>query len=84
MRKFFLEHGYTDAQFELAYNSFNVNRQIKRADDLTRGYNVVSTPEIIINGPVHSYKLDFSKAGNNIPRLMEIINYLVTREAKLL
>lgn len=84
MRKFFIQHGYTAAQFDEAYNSFNLKRQLKRAEDLAKGYNISATPDIIINGPVHSYKLDLTKAGNDIPRLIKIINYLVVRESKLL
>lgn len=83
MKKFFLQNGFTNMQIDQAYNSFNVNRQVKRADDISKAYNITATPDVIINGPVHSYKLDMAKAGNNIPRMIEIINYLVARESKL-
>lgn len=84
MKKFFVQHGYTEKQFDQAYNSFNVNRQVKRAEELVKGYSVTATPDIIINGPVHSYKIDLVKAGNNIQRMIAILNYLVARESKLL
>jgi thiol:disulfide interchange protein DsbA len=84
MKKFFIQNGYTAKQFDQAYNAFNVNRQVKRADDISKAYSIIATPDIIINGPVHSYKLDLVKAGNNIQRLLDIVNYLVARESKLL
>lgn len=84
MKKFFMQHGFTAAQFDAAYNSFNVNRQVKRADDISKAFGIIVTPDIVINGPVNSYKLDLSKAGNNSARLLQIIDYLVARESKLL
>ncbi len=84
MKKFFIQHGYTADQFNQAFNSFSVNRQVKKADDLTKAYNITLTPDIVVNGPVHSYKLDLSKAGNDVPRLLNILDYLIKREAKLL
>lgn len=84
LKKFLMQNGYTGVQIDQASNSFMVNRQVKRADDLTKAYSVTATPDIIVNGPVHSYKIDMAKAGNNIPRMLEILNYLVTRETKLM
>lgn len=84
MQKFFVQHGYTAGQFDQALMSFNVNRQVKRADDISKAYGIILTPDIVINGPVHSYKIDFAKAGNNVDRLLQILNYLVNKETKLL
>lgn len=84
MQKFFVQHGYTVAQFDQAYNAFNVNRQVKRADDVSKAYGIIATPDLIINGPVNSYKIDFAKAGNDVDRLMKILDYLVNKEVKLL
>lgn len=84
LKKFLMQNGYTGVQIEQASNSFMVNRQVKRADDLSKAYSVTATPDVIINGPVHSYKIDMAKAGNNIPRMIDILNYLVARETKLM
>lgn len=84
MKKFFAQHGFSATQFDQAYNSFNVNRQVKRADDISKAFTIIVTPDIVINGPVNSYKLDLSKAGNNSARLLQILDYLVARESKLL
>ncbi len=84
MKKFFVQNGFSSMQFDQAYNSFNVNRQAKRADDISKAFGIIVTPDIVINGPVNSYKLDLSKAGNNSARLLQILDYLVARESKLL
>lgn len=84
MKKFFVQNGFTAGQFDQAYNAFNVNRQVKRADDISRALGIIVTPDIVINGPVNSYKLDLSKAGNNSQRLLQILDYLIARESKLL
>lgn len=84
MKKFFMQNGFTADQFDKAYNSFNVNRQVKRADDISKAFGIIVTPDIVVNGPVHSYKLDLSKAGNNSARLLQILDYLIARESKLL
>lgn len=84
MQKFFVKNGYTDKQFTDAFNSFSVVRSVKRADDLTKAYSVTLTPDIVVNGPVNSYKVELSKVGNNIDRLFQVLDYLVARETKLL
>ncbi|HSX20599.1 MAG TPA: thiol:disulfide interchange protein DsbA/DsbL, partial [Gammaproteobacteria bacterium] len=50
MKSFFILHGYTAEQFDQAYNSFNVNRQVQRADAISKAFNIVLTPEVIVNG----------------------------------
>lgn len=84
MRKFFIEHGFTGVQFDAAYNSFAVNRQVQKADNIAKAYSVSATPDIIVNGPVNSYKIDVARAGKNSQKILDILNYLVAREAKLL
>lgn len=84
MKKFFIKNGYTGQQFDSAFTSFNVNRQTKRADELTKAYNIVITPDIVVNGPTASYQLDLAKKGNTPERLLRILDYLIKRESKLL
>lgn len=84
MRKYFVQHGFAAVEFDQAYNSFIVNRQVQRADQISKAFAVSATPDIIVNGPTNSYKIDVAKAGKNIQRVIDILNYLVAREAKLL
>ncbi len=84
MQKYFVQHGFSAAEFDQAFNSFIVNKQVQRADAISKAFAVSSTPEIIVNGPTNSYKIDVAKVGTNIQRVIDILNYLVAREAKLL
>lgn len=84
MKKFFIKNGYTAQQFDAAFTSFNVGRQVKRADELTKAYNIVITPDIIVNGPTASYKLDLAKKGRTPEQLFRVLDYLIKRESKLL
>lgn len=84
MKKFFVQHGYTESAFDRAFSSPVVAKQVKRADDLSKGYEITATPDIVVNGPVSSYMLNVVKAGNNVDKLFQILNYVIRREAKLL
>lgn len=84
MKKFFTQHGVAAEQFDAAYNAFGVKMQANRADELSKAYGIVITPNIIVNGPVHSYKLDLAKTNNDVQKLIKVLNYLVARESKLL
>lgn len=84
MQTFFAGHGYNTKQFTEAFNSFGVNRQVKQADEISITYKITLTPDIIVNGPDASYRVDLTKAGNNVDRFFKILDYLVARETKLL
>lgn len=84
MKKFFVQHGYNANSFDIAYRSFTVNRLVRRADDISKAYGIAATPDIIVNGVVHSYKIDINKAGHDINRIFDVLDYLVARELKLL
>lgn len=84
MRKFFVKHGISAETFDQTYNAFTINMRVQRAETLSKAYSVTATPDIIVNGPVNSYRIEVAKVGKNMNRLMDIINYLVNRELKLL
>lgn len=83
MKKFFMQHGYTAQQFDDAYKSFNVSRMVKRADELSKVYAIATTPVIVVNGPRASYKVEFNKVNTSATKLLSVLDYLVTRESKL-
>ena len=58
-------------------NSFTVNTQMKRADDLMKAYGVDSTPTMIVNG---KYRFGPSTAGG-ATQTMELTQWLVAKEA---
>jgi protein dithiol oxidoreductase (disulfide-forming) len=71
-------NGISDADFNRAYDSFTVNANLQRAEDLTRRYQVEGVPLIIVNG---KYQTDVGMAGGN-GKLLELINYLVAAEKR--
>ncbi len=59
-----------------AYESFAVNMNMNRADELSRRYRIASVPTVVING---KYTTDAGMAGG-YEELMEVIDHLVAME----
>jgi thiol:disulfide interchange protein DsbA len=74
--KFYAKYGVDPKQFIGVANSFSINTQMKRADDLMKAYAVDSTPTIIVNG---KYRLTTISAGG-IPQTIELTQWLVAKE----
>lgn len=70
------QNGVVAADFANAYNSFSVNSDLARAEELTQRYRITSVPTIIING---KYITDESKAGSPA-RLFQLVNDLAASE----
>jgi protein dithiol oxidoreductase (disulfide-forming) len=75
--KFYAKYGVDPKQFIGVANSFSVNIQMKRADDLMKAYGVDSTPTIVVNG---KYRLTVVSAGG-APQTIELTQWLVAKEA---
>jgi thiol:disulfide interchange protein DsbA len=75
-QKFATDNGVSADDFAKAYNSFTVNSNLQRADELTQRYRVEGVPFIIVNG---RYTTDVSKAGGET-KLIELINDLSAAE----
>jgi protein dithiol oxidoreductase (disulfide-forming) len=75
-QKFATDNGVSAEDFAKAYNSFTVNSNLQRADELTQRYRVEGVPFIIVNG---RYTTDVSKAGGET-KLIELINDLSAAE----
>jgi thiol:disulfide interchange protein DsbA len=58
-------------------NSFSINTQMKRADDMVKAYGVDSTPTIIVNG---KYRFTASDAGG-YAQSIELTKWLIAKEA---
>ena len=76
MKKLFARFGVSDAEFEAAWNSFDVDRKLRLAQDLASRYSIDSVPAIVVNG---KYKTGAGQAGGN-PALFEVIDELIARE----
>jgi protein dithiol oxidoreductase (disulfide-forming) len=75
-QSFAVRNGVSADEFTQAYNSFTVNSQLQRAEELTQRYHVEGVPFIAVNG---KYSTDIAKAGGEA-KLIELINDLVAAE----
>ena len=75
-QRFAVQNGVSAADFAKAYNSFTVNTQLQRAEELTQRYRVQGVPFIAVNG---KYSTDVVKAGGEA-KLIDLINDLVAAE----
>jgi protein dithiol oxidoreductase (disulfide-forming) len=73
---FALANGVSAADFQKAYESFSVNTNLQKAEDLVERYKIDSVPTIIING---KYVTDVGMAGNQ-ENVIKIINDLAASE----
>lgn len=78
--KFAVAHGVSASAFTNAYNSFGVQTNLQRADDIDRRYKVDSVPTIVIDG---KYQADVGTAGGD-EKLIQLINDLAASEKKLI
>ena len=69
-------HGISEADFTNAYNSFTVQTDLSKADDLVHRYHVDGVPTVIVNG---KYVTDVNMAGSPA-NLISIIDDLAASE----
>jgi protein dithiol oxidoreductase (disulfide-forming) len=75
--KFYQRVAGTDpAKFLATAKSFSIDLNVKRADDWIKAAHVDQTPTFVING---KYRVTDRSAGG-IPQLLEVVEWLVTRE----
>jgi thiol:disulfide interchange protein DsbA len=70
------DNGITADDFSKAYNSFTVNSNLQRAEQLTQRYQVQGVPLVVVDG---KYSTDVAKAGGP-QQLIQIIDDLATSE----
>jgi protein dithiol oxidoreductase (disulfide-forming) len=75
--KFYAKYGVDPKEFVAVANSFSINTQMKRADDMVKAYAVEGTPTIIVNG---KYRFTPGDAGG-YPQSIELTKWLVSKEA---
>lgn len=78
LAEFFAEHGVDKEAFRKAYNSFEVETELRRSQQLVRRYGVHSVPSFVVDG---KYVVTATMAGSE-DRLFEVINYLIQKEAE--
>ena len=75
--KVYAKCGADPKEFAAVANSFSINTQTKRADDLVKAYGVTGTPTLVVNG---KYRFDPGSAGG-YPQTIELAKWLVAKEA---
>lgn len=76
MKQLFGRFGVSEEQFDGAWNSFDVDRRLRLAQDLSTRYSIDAVPAIVVNG---KYKTGAGLAGGNA-ELFEVIDELIARE----
>jgi thiol:disulfide interchange protein DsbA len=74
---FFGKFGVSRKEFDSVFDSFKVNIDVNRADELGRRYGVDSTPTFIVNG---KYRTDVGMAGGTPEQLFKLVNALAAAE----
>lgn len=69
-------NGVSPEEYAKAYNSFSVNTNLQRAEDLTQRYQVQGVPLVVIDG---KYSTDVAKAGGP-QELIQLIDDLAATE----
>jgi protein dithiol oxidoreductase (disulfide-forming) len=77
-QKFATDNGISADDYAKAYNSFTVNSNLQRAEQLTQRYHVEGVPLVVING---KYTTDVAKA-NGQSQLISLIDDLAAAEHK--
>jgi thiol:disulfide interchange protein DsbA len=75
-QKFATDNGVSADDFAKAYNSFTVNSNMMRAEEITQRYRVQGVPFVVVNG---KYTTDLAQAGGEA-KLIELINDLTAAE----
>ncbi|MGA0587196.1 thiol:disulfide interchange protein DsbA/DsbL [Dyella sp. KRB-257] len=75
--KFYARYGVDPKEFLAVANSFSINTQVKRADQLVKAYGVEGTPTLVIDG---KYRIDGPSAGG-YAQMVELAKYLAAKEA---
>jgi protein dithiol oxidoreductase (disulfide-forming) len=75
-QKFATDNGVSADDFAKAYNSFSVNSDLMRAEEITQRYRVQGVPFIVVNG---KYTTDVAQAGGE-GKLIELIGDLTAAE----
>jgi thiol:disulfide interchange protein DsbA len=80
IRKFFVQNGISEADFDKAFRSFSVESKLKRARDLTQRYRIRSVPVIVVDG---KYVVDGPEI-KSFNDMLSVTDELVERERSTL
>lgn len=78
LAEFFAKHGVDQTAFEQAYNSFEVETNLRKSQQLVQRYRVDGVPMVVING---KYVTNGSMAGSPAA-IFQVVDQLIAEEGK--
>ncbi len=79
LAEFFVAHGVSKGDFTAAFNSFNVDSQMRKAKAMGPKYGITGVPAVIVNG---KYLVSARTAGSN-EKMITVINQLIAQESTI-
>jgi len=76
MIEFYEKRNITKDVFLQTYNSFDIDRKLKKAIEIANNYKIVVTPNIIIIGNKNSYMVNFTMV-TEPETLFKVVDYLI-------
>lgn len=77
IKELFARFGVTAEDFDSTWGSFEVAQKLRVAQDLSRRYAITGVPAMVVNGKYRSGKAETG----TYPRLLEVVDELIAREA---
>ncbi len=77
VKKFFIQHGASEKDFDGVFNSFAVDAKVRRAKELSSRYGISGVPALVVNG---KYLTDGPMAGGR-KGMIEVLNHLIKMES---
>lgn len=75
IRELFVEEGVSEEDFDQAAESFEVDSNIRRAENLAQRYRIRGTPTLIVND---RYRVGVERPGG-LEEMLEVVDYLLER-----
>ena len=76
LQKFFAKHGVSEAEFDKAYDSFNLKNMLRQGNRLAAKAKITGVPMMLVNG---KYVVNTTTAGS-YQGMLEVVDYLVEQE----
>ena len=73
----FLEHGVSQEDFDLTFNSFSVRTKVNQAEARMQDYGIRSTPNMIVNG---KYLITTGENVRTQQEMLDVVDFLVEKE----
>lgn len=80
LKEFLIKHGIEDTKFFELYNSFAINTEMAKINNLGNAYQITLSPSVVINTPSGSYLSTATMVGSE-QKLLEVLNFLIAKDS---